>query len=222
MDFSTNTGASPGSGLLPAVDGDFQTQLTVRTTLRTSVQLADWAAAQGLTLTPTVLDRGRTPGRPTLTRRGTGSFEEQRRAADADAALLAEAGFAVVRTRIEAAAWNDGVPLTDTEAAALPPHCHFEHRVTLRLAIPYDTKRLAALAERHSAQVARTARRVLSPGVQERSVVQRVPGAGRTGARARLDGLLDALFSAGFQPADVEEGFVLLDDNPPFSWPGRT
>ncbi|MEV4970203.1 hypothetical protein [Streptomyces scopuliridis] len=215
MDFSTETGASPHREPHRTIEGDFETLLTVRADRPDRVAcLHDWAAARGLAVTHVVLDRGRTPSRPTLTLPGTGTIDEQRRAAERCAERLAEAGFPVVRTKLVAAPWNEGVPQTDAEAAALPAYCHFEQRVTLRLPIPYDTQRLAAVAERHGAHVSRAVRRVLSRGVQERSVTQRARGVGRPAARARLDALLDGLRVAGFQPADIAEEFVLHDDAP--------
>ncbi|MFF1957732.1 hypothetical protein ACFVWX_12175 [Streptomyces sp. NPDC058220] len=215
MDFSTEIGASPRRDLGRTIEGDFETHLTVRADRADTVaSLGDWAAAQGLKLTHIVLDRGRTPSQPMLTLRGTGTLDGQRRAAEQCAERLAEAGFAVVRTKIEAAPWNEGVPQTDAEAATLPAHCHFEHHIKLRLPIPYDAKRLATVAEQHTAHVSRNARRVLSGGVQERFVTQRARGVGRPAARARLDALLDGLDAAGFQPVDIEEEFVLHDDHP--------
>ncbi|RDG39469.1 hypothetical protein DVH02_03885 [Streptomyces corynorhini] len=197
------------------MEGDFETHLTVRAAGRgRGASLGDWATAHGLPLSHVVLDRGRTPSRPTLTLRGSGSLDEQRGAAERCVRRLAEAGFTVVRTKLVAAPWNDGVPQNDAEAAALPAHCRFEHRVTLRLAIPYHAGRLTAVAEEHRAHVSRDARRALPGGVQERVVNQHVAGAGRPAARARLDGLLDAMVEVGFQPADVREEFVVYDDNP--------
>ncbi|MFJ1644046.1 hypothetical protein [Streptomyces sp. NPDC088258] len=215
MDFRTEIGASPRRDLDRGIEGEFETHLTVRAERRDrGASLGDWAAAHGLRLSRTVLDRGRTPSRPTLTLRGSGSLAEQRRATERCVQRLAEAGFTVVRTKLVAAPWNDGVPQDDTEAAALPAHCRFEHRVTLRLAIPYHAGRLTALVEEHRAHVSRDARRVLPGGVQERVVTQHIAGAGRLSARALLGTLLDALAGAGFRPADVHEEFVLYDDNP--------
>lgn len=195
--------------------GDFETHLTVRAYRPdTLASLGRWAASHGLVLTPVVLDRGRTPSRPTLTLRGSGSLDDQRRAAAGCAERLAEAGFTVVRTKLAAAPWNEGVPRTAAEAAAFPARCHFVHRVKLRLPIPYDTKRLAGVVEGHTAHMSRQARRVLPGGVQERWVTQCARGVGRPTARARLDALLDSLIAAGFQPVDIEEEFVLDDDNP--------
>ncbi|MEV7421529.1 MULTISPECIES: hypothetical protein [unclassified Streptomyces] len=215
MDFRTEIGASPRRDLDRSIEGDFETHLTVRADRRDrAAALGDWAAAHGLPLSHVVLDRGRTPSRPTLTLRGSGSLDGQRRATEGCVQRLAEAGFTVVRTKLVAAPWNDGVPQNDAEAAALPAHCRFEHRVTLRLAIPYHAGRLTAVVEEHRAHVSRDARRALPGGVQERVVTQHVAGAGRPAARARLETLLDALIDAGFQPADTHEEFVLYDDNP--------
>ncbi|MFJ4923564.1 hypothetical protein [Streptomyces sp. NPDC088725] len=221
MDFRTNTGASPAGGASGpngpglSVEGEFETRLTVRADRPGAlVALGHWAAAHGLELTHIILDRGRTPSRPILTLRGTGTLAEHRLAAAECATRLACAGFGVVRTKTAAAPWNDGVPETDADASVLPAHCHFEHHITLRLPIPYDTHRLIAVAEQHTAHVSRAARRVLPGGVQERFVTQRVHGVGRPAARAGLDALLDALLASGYQPVDIEEEFVLLDDNP--------
>ncbi|AXG80197.1 hypothetical protein [Streptomyces paludis] len=230
MDFRAETGASPRPDLSRTIEGDFETHLTVRTDRRGRAEraerahhadradragaLADWAAAHGLRLTHVVLDRGRTPSRPTLTLCGSGSLDEQRHATERCVRSLAEAGFTVVRTRLAAAPWNEGVPRNDAEAAALPAYCRFEHRVTLRLPIPYHAGRLTAVVERHTAHLSRDARRVLPGGAQERAVTQRLRGLGRPEARVRLEALLDALTRAGFQPVDVREEFVLYDDNP--------
>ncbi|WP_150130452.1 hypothetical protein [Streptomyces sp. 150FB] len=215
MDFGMNTGALPGSDPGRTVEGDFETCLTVRADPPgTRVPLAAWATAHGLTLTHVVLDRGRTPSRPTLVVRGSGGLDEHRGATAEWSARLAHAGFTVVRAKISAAPWNDGVPATDADAAAFPAHCHFEHRITVRLPIPYDARRLTVVAQRHTAHVSRDARRVLPGGIQERRVRQHAHGVGRPGARALLEELLAALSAAGFQPADVEEQFVVHDDNP--------
>jgi hypothetical protein len=222
MDFSTDVGASSRSGRQGPVVGDFWLRLTVRAQRPwrvgragdSSVSLDEWAVAHGFEVAHGVLDRGRTPCRPVLSTSAVGGLDELRRAAVVWAERLGDAGFSVVRTRIEAAPWDDGVPATDAEAASLPRHSHFAHRVTLRLPIPYDTQRLAFVAERHGAHVARDVRRVLSRGVQERVVTQGVRGVGRATARGCLDRLLDELVAEGFRPADAEECLVVDDDNP--------
>ncbi|MEU3221236.1 hypothetical protein [Streptomyces sp. NPDC006971] len=70
-----------------------------------------------------------------------------------------------------------------------------------------------ALCELHAAHVSRNARRPLSGGRHERFVTQRCRLVGRPAARARLDALLVSLADVGFVAAEVEEEFVVHDDN---------
>lgn len=197
--------------------GEFETHVTIGTPQddpRSVEALARWAESHGIKFTHILLARGRTPSQPMLTLSGTGTLTGQRRTARALAERLTAAGFPVVRTKIEAAPWNDGVPRTAEDARRLPGHCHFEHHVKLRLPYGYDAALLAAVSERHDAHVSRNARRVHADGVQERFVTQRVHGSGRPAARAALEGLLAALTAAGFAPSETEEEFVVEDDNP--------
>ncbi|MEW2544818.1 hypothetical protein AB0910_03390 [Streptomyces sp. NPDC047002] len=193
------------------VVGEFRLRLTIG--VGRARDVAGWAGQQGFRVEGGVLDRGRTPGRPTLVLEGTGDLAEQCAAARAWSERLASDGFRVVRTRIEAAPWDDGVPQTDSEAAQAP-ECWFAHRVTVRLPIPYDTRRLSAVAGRHTARLSRLVRSVPTRGVQERVLVQGARGVGRPGARARLDALLDGLLAAGLRAVDVEEAYVVYDDGP--------
>ena len=45
-------------------------------------------------------------------------------------------------------------------------------------------------------------------------MTQRSYGIGRTEARRRLDAMVADLTEAGFPPAEVEQEFVVMDDNP--------
>jgi hypothetical protein len=217
MSFGANIGASSVRRDGAGVVGDFRILLTLGPSARVRDPrvLDEWAHRQGFTLDHGLLDRGRTPCRPVLSVEGSGDLPSQRATAERWAARLRDLGYRVARTRIEAAPWNDGVPQTDAEAEAEGlTHCHFTHRVTVRLRIPYDTRRLAATAGKHAAGLSRLVRKVPSRGVQERVVVQCVRGAGRTTARGRLEELLDGLLSCGFRAVDVEEVYVVHDDNP--------
>ncbi|MBP0458948.1 hypothetical protein [Streptomyces montanisoli] len=189
--------------------GDF----SLRFTLGVGREPAVWAREHGFLLEGGVLDRGRSAGWPTVVRECAGDLGTQRARAEEWRARLVRDGFRVVRTCIEAAPWNEGVPRTDAEAAAFP--CRwFAHRVTVRAAIPYEAGRLVRAAGGCSARLSRLARAVPARGVQERLVVQRAPGVGRQGARARLEELLAALGAVGFRAVDVEEAYVVHDDGP--------
>ncbi|MFD8823943.1 hypothetical protein ACFV1C_16475 [Streptomyces sp. NPDC059605] len=200
-------------------EGEFETHLTVRfdpgaDDAEECARLARWARRHGLKLTRIVLDRGAVPDQPMLTERGRGSLSGQRAAAGLRAQALRAAGFPVVRVKIEAAPWNEDVPRTAGEAAALSPDCHFEHHVKLLLSGGADLLAARAAAERHGAHLSRNARRTDGRGRHERFVTQRCRAVGRSGARARLDALLRALDDAGLEVLETEEEFVVHDDHP--------
>ncbi|WEH18246.1 hypothetical protein [Streptomyces sp. VNUA24] len=199
--------------------GEFETHLTVVVGDGPGGEerVRRWAERHRVKYTRIVLDRGAVPDQPMLTVRGEGSLSALRAAASGWVRRLGAEGFGVVRVKIEAAPWNEDVPLTVAQARALPPGCYFEHHVKLALADDTEVACVRALAERHAAHVSRNARRAGGGGDgrgHERFVTQRCRDVGRPEARRRLDALLDALAAAGFKAVEVEEEFVVHDDGP--------
>jgi hypothetical protein len=207
--------------------GDFETHLTVLAEPGASAgsgnggdsdtaseDLAAWAERHGLAYLRILLDQGSTPDQPMLTYRGRGTLTEQRAGAAAWTERLRADGFTVARVKIEAAPWNAEVPQTSAEAAHLPAGHHFEHHVKVLLTDAAQPAAVRTLGERHAAHLSRNARRVLAEGRQERFLTQRCHGVGRSEARRRLEALLTALADAGHPVVDVEEEFVVYDDNP--------
>ncbi|MGW0432580.1 nucleotidyl transferase AbiEii/AbiGii toxin family protein [Micromonospora sp. NPDC003197] len=195
--------------------GDFETHLTVYLDSGTGDDepLRDWAQRNGVKYLRIVLDRGATPDQPMLTSRGRGTLAEQRDAAQELADRLRQDGYVVTRVKIEAAPWNEDVPQTDQEAEALPAGCYFEHHVKLVLADEDAVAAVRILVEPHDARVSRNARRALDGDRHERFVTQRCWHVGLPTARQRLDDLLAALTAGGFSTAEVEQEFVVYDDN---------
>lgn len=196
--------------------GEFETHFTVAcaSVAGEEDRIRRWAERHGVKFTRIVLDRGATRDQPMLTVRGHGLLPAQREAALTWTERLRAEGFGVARVKIEAAPGNEDVPRTASEARRLPPGCHFEHHVKLALPDGAGTAAVRALAERHTAHVSRNARRDLGGGGHERFVTQRCRGVGRAEARRRLEALLDALATAGFEAVEVEEEFVVHDDHP--------
>lgn len=204
-------------------EGEFETHLTVRLDpgagrgggdAEEFARLEHWAMRHGMKLTRILLDRGAVPDQPTLTERGRGALGAQRAAARRRSAELRTAGFAVVRVKIEAAPWNEDVPRTADEAAALSPVCHFEHHIKLLLRGDTELGIARSIAGRHGAHLSRNARRTTGRGRHERFVTQRCRSVGRPEARAGLDALLGALRAAGLEVLECEEEFVVHDDHP--------
>ncbi|GAA4216631.1 hypothetical protein [Actinocatenispora rupis] len=199
---------------MPGFAGAFETHLTLRFAADADETRARaWARAAGVKYTRIVLDRGARPDQPMLTAHGRGVLADRVAAAREMVASLRADGFAVTRLKVEAAPGNADVPRTAADAAALPPGCYFEHHVKLALA-DTDVPRVRALAEPYAAHVSRNPRRARDDGRHERFVTQRCRGVGRPEARRRLDALLAALSGAGFGVVEVEEEFVVFDDNP--------
>jgi hypothetical protein len=194
------------------MSGHFETHLTVAPAHDDDL-IEGWAAVHSAKYTRIVLDRGRAPDQPMLTVRGRGTLEEQRTRAHACVAALRDAGLTVVRVKIEASPFNDGVPQTARDAAAAPQR-YFEHHIKLVLAGDAELARVRAISERHDAHVSRNARRALDGGRHERFVTQRCRDAGLPQARGWLDALLAALAADGFNPVEVEQEYVVLDDHP--------
>ncbi|MFF7725888.1 hypothetical protein [Streptomyces sp. NPDC008001] len=156
----------PAPAPIPAFTGDFEAHLTVRptTNARDDQALQRYATTHGMKFTDILLDRGRTPSQPLLTLRRSGTLPQVREAVDDAARGLADAGFTVIRTKIEAAPWASGVPETDAQATALGARYYFEHHLKLLLTPDTDLAALAGLATAHRAHLSRNARRVRTDG----------------------------------------------------------
>ena len=204
--------------------GHFETHLTLAAADHESA--AAWATAHGaafrdacgadaaIKFSRIVLDRGEAPDQPMLTITGNGTLEDQRVTARQWCDRLRAAGFTVVRVKVEASPFNADIPLTTPEAAALPDGYYFEHHVKLVLTGDADIARAREVGVRHGGHLSRNARRALENGRHERFVTQRCYRIGRPEARRRLDAMLADLTGAGFPPAEVEQEFVVVDDNP--------
>ncbi|MFI6575339.1 nucleotidyl transferase AbiEii/AbiGii toxin family protein [Nocardiopsis sp. NPDC050513] len=207
--------------------GDFETHLTLDAHTPERVEeAAAWARDNGLKFTHIELDRGASASQPMVTYHGHGTLSGELAVAERWTARLAEAGFEVTRTKIEASPLNVDVPRTREEALALPPHCYFEHHIKLLLAPDTDLDALSRLVEPHLARLSRNARRVREDGCQERFVTQRCSRVGVPTAVTLLDRLEEALRGEGLEWAyrsprdrrapvpgmvDLEREFVVYD-----------
>jgi hypothetical protein len=195
--------------------GDFETHLTVAAEGDPDrVRLIQaWADKHDAKYTRIVLDRGLVPDQPMLTVTGRGSLQEQSARARELVLRLHQDGFPVVRVKVEASPFNRDVPMTTAESTVLPG-TYFEHHVKLVLADDMEVDQVRAVSERHRAHVSRNSRRIRADGRHERFVTQRCHGVGRIEARECLDALLADLETHAFVPIEVEQEFVLVDDNP--------
>ncbi|TQM78522.1 nucleotidyltransferase AbiEii toxin of type IV toxin-antitoxin system [Saccharothrix saharensis] len=189
------------------VAGDFEVHLTGA--VQDTHALEAFASRRGAKFTHILLNSGETPSQPMLTVQGSGTLEDLHRLTDAWRADLAAEGLGVVRVKIEAAPWNEGVPESDLDAS---DELYFEHHV--KVLLPSDdgaADRLRWAIADTGAAVSRNARRQRGRH-EERFVTQRCRGVGRATARTRLDALLAALRDKGYEVLEVEEEYVVHDD----------
>jgi hypothetical protein len=188
--------------------GDFEVHLTG--SAEEADALAAFASRRGAKFTHILLSRGETPSQPMLTVQGSGTLEDLHRLAEGWRADLAAEGLGLLRVKIEAAPWNEGVPASDLEAS---DELYFEHHV--KVLLPSDDRdkvdRLRWTIAENGANVSRNARRRRGRH-EERFVTQRCRGVGRATARIRLDALLAVLRDSGYEVLEVEEEYVVHDD----------
>jgi hypothetical protein len=181
--------------------GDFETHVTVAPADDAELRL--WAEEHGGKYTRIVLDRGDSPDQPMLTFRGRGTLDAQRALAGERVERLRDAGFRVVRVKIEAPPFNAGV---------IGDGLYFEHHVKLVLADDVEVAAARETSVRHGAHLSRNARRALVDGRHERFVTQRCYDVEAAEAGRRLDALVAAL--SGFTVVEVEREYVVVDDHP--------
>jgi hypothetical protein len=193
------------------VSGDFEIHFTVMPGLEE--RLAAFAAARGVKFVHIQLDRGSFPSQPMLTISSSGSFTDQRAVVETWLADLRAAGMQAFRFKIEAAPWCTGVPHSVKDARSEPDGRYFEHHIKLRLvdASMTELARLTDLVAPHGARLSSNARRQLVDGTHERFLTQRCHGVGLDTARERLDALVAAVRSGGYEVAEVEQEYVVLD-----------
>ncbi|MEU0543061.1 hypothetical protein ABZ319_24625 [Nocardia sp. NPDC005978] len=198
----------------PTFRGEFETHVTVRADSPATLDAFErFAGARDLKFTHIRLARGRVCDQPMLTAGFSGAYAEVRASVDRLVADVVAAGFPVVRTKIEATPWAEGVPADDEQARALGPGYYFEHHVKLLLPAGTDGDALAAVAAAHAAHLSANARRTRADGGAERFVTQRCRLVGDADAAARARELLVDLELRGYEILSVEREFVVHDSD---------
>ena len=193
-------------------NGEFETHLTVSTEPSTEM-LRAWTESRNIKFSHILLDAGKTPSQPMLTLQSMGTLGEARTIAHALAADLAAAGFAVLRTKIEASPHNKGIPRTTQGIEQIPPFAHFEHHVKVLLSRDADVTALRAFAGDYGGYLSLNARRTRDGGTHERFITQRCYGIPMPEARRRLARLLRALRTQPLRLLEVEQEYVVYDSN---------
>lgn len=129
------------------------------------------------------------------------------------ATRLGRQGFEVVRLKIEASPFNEGLPAHNAEVADHPAENYFEHHLKLALA---DFASVASLLEtvcqKYEAHISRNAFKKTENGIEERFVTVRHYGLGRQEAEEALQKLADDLTQNGFEILKSVTEYCVYDD----------
>jgi len=142
-----------------------------------------------------------------------GSLDEVVGEARRLAAGLEQAGFEVVRSKIEATLGTLGVPADDQQALAGAPERYFEFHAKVALPPGADLSPLRGQCEALGARLSSNAFRVQQSGLQERFVTLRAYRVGRVTALGQFQELLGALRAAGFAPGHLLHEYMVADTN---------
>ncbi|WP_437896067.1 non-canonical purine NTP pyrophosphatase [Sorangium sp. So ce124] len=134
------------------------------------------------------LPRGRTPRQPMTGAHHRGSLQEVLLVVHQLARDLAQAGFEVIRTKVEAVGPHRDLPLTDEVAARAPRTNYFEHHAKVVLPSPDSEAEVSRAFAELGAYMSRGAPR--ADGVELRFVTLRSWGLGQASADARFDQVL--------------------------------
>ncbi|WP_437535005.1 non-canonical purine NTP pyrophosphatase [Sorangium sp. So ce726] len=134
------------------------------------------------------LPRGRTPRQPMTGAHHRGSLQEVLLVVHQLARDLAQAGFEVIRTKVEAVGPHRDLPLTDDVAARAPRTNYFEHHAKVVLPSPDSEAEVSRAFAELGAYLSRGAPR--ADGIELRFVTLRSWGLGQASADARFDQVL--------------------------------
>lgn len=159
------------------------------------------------------LAEGAEPNQPMTESRHAGDLNAVRAQVDGLAERFREAGFTVLRRKIEASYDARGIPEKDEDTRGLPPSCYFEYHVSVKLANAEQLNQLREHAATHGAHVSRNARKREAVGGEERFVTLRVYRVGKVNAERVYLRLLQQLRSASFEIIGERREFTVYDSN---------
>lgn len=192
--------------------GSFEMHITIAVpSAEEWARLSSWSVDRRAKCVWIELARGLQPSQPMVTVHRSGTLDgivEECRSLERE---LREVGLTPVRTKVECAIDNDGVPREDRDWAPVHAGRYFESHVKLLLDASEDLSGIRQLAERHDGHLSRNAFRTREDGRQERFVTQRGRGCGRRTFQERIDALVRTFEAAGVSIAEIEREFVVFD-----------
>jgi hypothetical protein len=192
--------------------GSFEMHITIAVPSADEwARLSSWGVDHKAKCVWIELARGLQPSQPMVTVHRSGALVGIVEECQSLEAELRNLGLTPVRTKVECAIDNDGVPRDDADWGPVHAGRYFESHVKLLLNASEDLPRIRQLAERHDGHLSRNAFRTREDGRQERFVTQRGRGCGRRTFQERIDALVRTFEATGVSIAEIEREFVVFD-----------
>ncbi len=195
--------------------GDFEMHLTVRTADEMALRaFQNWCESHEMKCVQIVLSRGQHTQQPMATwRRRETTLQQVVEEAQAFASGLNLNGVEVTRVKVEAAPYNNNIPVDQTQLAAHSPQNYFEHHIKVERDASASRETLTAVSERHGAHLSRNAFKQTAQGREERFVTLRDYENGRAESLAALTALIADLRAAGENVVEYESEYCVYDSN---------
>ena len=194
--------------------GDFESHVTVEALPPDQVKKFQDACLEiGVKPILIELSRGDTPVHPMTAGKHRGRLPDVIEYLENDvAAHLRHRGFKVSRIKVEAAPWNEEIPLTNTEAEQCPDN-YFEFHLKVLLDSMERYDELAGICEQHVTHLSSNAFKKREDGKLEYFTTMRCYNMGRTVAQVEFTGLAPAIKMAGFETCSEVCEYTVYDTN---------
>lgn len=126
---------------------------------------------------------------------------------------ISQAGFEVVRIKIEAMVYNQDIPVEDGEVSRHPSTHYFEFHIKALLLDNTDLKALEHHCTEQGAHLSKNAFKQMANGYHQRFVTLRLEQVGRSSAQARFQALVKSLRSHYIQLAQPQQEYTVYDSN---------
>jgi 3-methyladenine DNA glycosylase/8-oxoguanine DNA glycosylase len=126
---------------------------------------------------------------------------------------ILQAGFDVVRIKIEAMTYNQDIPVEDWEVSHHPASNYFEFHIKALLPADTDLQALEQQCSEQGAHLSANALKQMAKGYHQRFITLRLYGLGRKSAQARFETLITSLRSQQIQLVQPQQEYTVYDSN---------
>jgi NTP pyrophosphatase (non-canonical NTP hydrolase) len=139
----------------------------------------------------------------------TGAYMEMKRISTG----LMEAGFHVLREKIETAPYHPAAPTQSTKSNTTPPGCYFECHLNIHVKTSKDVALLPIIASQYNCHLSRNAFKVKSDNTYNQMMTLRMYDTTREDFKAMVDTISGTLVDSGLEIEKTVLEFAIYDSD---------